>query len=69
MTEAAAAHGERAVNRFIFVKPRDTHGASSADSNSSAFSREAAVSTVKTSGILQFIETSGILQLPAVYWN
>jgi hypothetical protein len=55
---AAAVNGEQTVNIFILVKPSKTRGASSVDSNTSAFSREAAVSTVRT---------SGILQLPAVY--
>jgi len=58
MIEAAAAKGEEAVNIFILVKPGETHGASSGDSNTSAFCGEAVVSTV---------QTSGILQLPAVY--
>jgi len=53
MTEAAAAKGEQAVNIFILVKPGETHGASSGDSNTGAFCGEAAVPTVKTSGILQ----------------
>jgi len=58
MIEAAAVNGEETVNIFILVKRSKTPGASSADSNTSAFCREASVSTVRT---------SGILQLPAVY--
>jgi hypothetical protein len=58
MIEAAAVNGEETVNIFILAQPSKPHGASSVDCNTSAFSREAAVSTMKT---------SGILQLPAIY--
>jgi hypothetical protein len=41
--EAAAVNGEEIVNIFILVKRSKTHGASSVDSSTSAFCREAAV--------------------------
>jgi hypothetical protein len=65
MIEAVAVNGEETVNIFILVKRSKTLGASSLDSNTSAFSREAAVSTVKKSGTcsyLQLIQTRVILQ-------